>query len=109
MIEPPPLQLEDIWKKETIKQHSALLERDCAQFFHSHGDPVAAGVAAWVPCVFCGREDFKTLFSQHSVSLGALSRLWTLTKASSAYPGGHVPLLCRRGGGAIFRREGFAG
>ena len=66
MIEPPPLQLEDIWKKETIKQHSALLERDCAQFFHSHGDPVAAGVAVWVPCAFCGEDDFKTLFRQHA-------------------------------------------
>jgi 2-polyprenyl-3-methyl-5-hydroxy-6-metoxy-1,4-benzoquinol methylase len=66
MTDKPRLQCQEIWKKDIMRQHSALLAQDCARFFHSQGDPVAAGVAVWVPCVFCGGETFKTLFHQQA-------------------------------------------
>jgi SAM-dependent methyltransferase len=66
MTDTPPLQREDIWKKDIMRQHAALLAQDCARFFRCQGDPVAEGVAAWVPCVFCGGENFKTLFPQQA-------------------------------------------
>jgi 2-polyprenyl-3-methyl-5-hydroxy-6-metoxy-1,4-benzoquinol methylase len=64
MIDQPRLQREEIWQKDIIRQHAALLEEDCARFFSSQGDPVADGVAAWVPCVFCGGDRFRSLFTQ---------------------------------------------
>ncbi len=60
------LKQEEIWEKDIVRQHAAMLAEDCARFLRSQGDPVAEGVADWVPCVFCGGNDFKTLFQQQA-------------------------------------------
>jgi 2-polyprenyl-3-methyl-5-hydroxy-6-metoxy-1,4-benzoquinol methylase len=65
---PQTLTCEDLWKAEVVEEFSKLLEQDCAEFFRSQNDPLAAGVASLSPCIFCEGNDFSFLFRQQAYS-----------------------------------------
>ncbi|MFZ5447599.1 MAG: methyltransferase domain-containing protein [Thermodesulfobacteriota bacterium] len=62
----PALKYEDLWKVEVMEEFDRLLKQDCAQYFQSENDPVAAGVAVMAPCVFCEGSEFSPLFRQQA-------------------------------------------